>query len=46
MLKRLIGLALIMAMLLGLSVTIYADDDGLPFPRPPRSVSVEISEAE
>ena len=43
--KRLIGLALIIAMVLGLSMAVYADD-GVPFPRPPRSISVEINEVE
>lgn len=46
MLKRLIGLALIIAMLLGLSVAVYADIE-IPLPRPPgRSISVEINEVE
>ena len=43
--KRLVGLILVMSLVLGASLAVFADGDGPPTPRPPRSISVELNEA-
>ena len=42
--KRLIGLVLIMSMVLGLSVAVYAEGGSRPFPRPPGTMSVHLDD--
>ena len=45
--KRLLGFILLIFVLLGFSVVAYADLDLPPYPspRPPRSISIELNEA-
>ena len=44
--KRLLGFIFIMSLVLASSMTVFADAEGRPYPRPPHSFSVDLNEAE
>ena len=44
--KRLLGFILIISLILGSGMAVFAEDGGRPYPRPPHSFSVDLNEAE
>ena len=42
--KRLMGFFLVISMVLGLSVSVYAEADNLPIPRPPSRISAHLDD--